>query len=137
MEPSRHERFLVYMLRIIAGVLLLAFATVFLPTPWMAATHRWLGLGDFPASPLVEYLTRSASLLYGFHGVLVAVTSTNVRRLRPMVLYIGWMNITFGIAMTGVDLYAGLPLMWTLGEGPPILGGGVLILYLVRHVPNG
>ena len=29
---------------------------VFMPVSWMAATHRWLGLGEMPTGPIVEYL---------------------------------------------------------------------------------
>ena len=47
--------------------MLTALFAVFLPVRWMAETHEWLGLGEFPESPLVDYLTRSASLLYAWH----------------------------------------------------------------------
>ena len=49
-------------LRILLGVigvgLLVATAAVFLPVEWMAAIHRWLGLGEFPDSPITIYLAR-------------------------------------------------------------------------------
>ena len=58
--------------------MLLAFFAIFLPVRWMAVTHEWLGLGEFPASPLVDYLTRSASLLYAWHGGLLLVLSPRI-----------------------------------------------------------
>ncbi|MFQ5528313.1 MAG: hypothetical protein ACE5GX_18915, partial [Thermoanaerobaculia bacterium] len=59
-EPNRHERVLVVILRIGAIVTGSAFFTMFLPEATMASVHTSLGLGEFPASPLTGYLTRSA-----------------------------------------------------------------------------
>jgi len=50
---NARERALAVLLRVSGGVMLLALFVIVLPTEWMAATHRWLGLGEFPASPLV------------------------------------------------------------------------------------
>ena len=69
-QTSTEERLLVLLLRFAGVVLLLAYGAVFLPAVWMAATHRWLELGDFPAFPIVDYLTRSISILYGIKGGL-------------------------------------------------------------------
>lgn len=130
------ERWLAIMLRIAGGVMLLAFGAVFMPTEWMAASHRWLGLGEFPASPLVEYLTRSASVLYGVHGGLYLVVATDIRRYAGVLAYLAAAAILLGVLMVGIDLHAGMPWYWTLGEGPPVLGFGVLILILLRSVPR-
>jgi hypothetical protein len=104
------ERALVVLLRVNAGVLLLALLAVFLPTEWMARTHRWLGLGAFPASPLVDYLTRSASALYAVHGGLVLILSLDIRRFAPVIEYVAWAGVVFGILIIGIDVTAGLPL---------------------------
>ncbi len=123
-----------FLLRLAGGIMLLAFPMALLPVEWMAATHRWLGLGEFPASPLVDYLTRSASLLYGFHGGLLIVAATDVRRHALIVRYVAVMNVVFGMAVAGVDLHAGLPLAWTLAEGPPVAGFGLVLLWLLGQV---
>jgi hypothetical protein len=128
------ETLLVVLLRLGGCITLSAFLTMVMPTSWMAATHRWLGLGEFPASPLVEYLTRSVAALYGFHGVLLLLLSTDLRRYRPIVLYVGVMSVLFGAMMLAIDLYADLPLFWTIAEGPPIMALGLVILVLVRSV---
>lgn len=134
---ERQEQFLVWLLRFTGCVILFAFLAMFLPTEWMRVAHEeLLGLGPFPASPLVEYLTRSIAMLYGFHGVLVLVAATDVRRFRPIVLLCGWMNILFGSGMLLIDLKTGMPWFWTFGEGPPIALVGALILYLSRAVPR-
>ena len=116
--------------------MLLAFGAVFMPTEWMAASHRWLGLGEFPASPLVNYLTRSASVLYGIHGGLYLVVAQDVRRYAGVLAYLAAMNIVFGLLMLGIDLQAGMPWYWTASEGPSVLAFGVLLLVLLRSVPR-
>jgi hypothetical protein len=45
---------MVALMRIGGVMMLLAFVAVLLPESWMAATHGWLGMGTFPASPLVD-----------------------------------------------------------------------------------
>ena len=115
----------------LGGVMLsLAFAAVFLPTSWMASSHEWLGMGEFPASPLTDYLTRSLSALYGFHGVLLFIVANDPRRYERIVLYLGIMKGVFGAMLLAIDLHAGLPQHWTSLEGPPLVGMGMLILYL-------
>jgi hypothetical protein len=123
-DPSRsgmtREKLLVILLRLAGIAMLPAFLAIFLPTNWMIASHRWLGLGEFPDSALVQYLTRSIAALYGFHGLLALIVSLDVRRYRPIVWYLAAMNVAFGIAMILIDLHAGMPWYWTVAEGPPI-----------------
>ena len=126
------QKLLVWLLRFSGVVLLLAFPAVFLPPDWMAATHRALGMGEFPRMPVVDYLARSIAALYGFHGVLVLIVSRDVVRFAPIVRYLGVMDIVFGLTMVGIDLNAGMPGLWTAFEGPPLVGAGLLVLYLSR-----
>ena len=135
-QTSTRESLLVLVLRFAGAILVLAFLAVPLPVAWMAATHRWLGLGEFPAFPIVDYLTRSISLLYGIKGGLYLLVSTDVRRYRPVIVYSAWAAIGFGLSMIGVDALAGMPWTWTLGEGPCVMLAGGAILVLVRGVPR-
>lgn len=112
-----------------------AFLAIFLPVDWMAATHQWLGLGEFPRAPIVDYLARSIAALYGFHGVLLLIVSGDPVRYRTIVSYVAAMNVLFGLIVLAIDLYAGLPMMWTLLEGPPITAFGIAIALLNR--PTG
>ncbi len=119
----------------LAGVLTIsAFLAMFLPTDWMASTHERLGLGEFPRSPLVEYLTRSVAALYGFHGALLLLISRDPVKYRTIVQFVAVMNVAFGVMMLLIDLHAGMPWWWTLGEGPPLIVFGVVIGYLNRSV---
>ena len=83
---------------------------------------------------MVDYLTRSVAALYGFHGVLLLIISRNPAQHRTIVRYVGAMNLVFGILMVLVDLHAGMPAFWTIGEGPPIAAFGVVVLYLSRSL---
>ena len=58
---TKSDKALVLLLRIVGGPAVFALVAVVMPTSWMAATHRWLGLGEMPTGPVVEYLARSLS----------------------------------------------------------------------------
>jgi hypothetical protein len=123
----------VLLLRLSGVVLLLAFGAMLLPADWMAASHRWLGMGEFPDVPLTYYLVRSVSALYGFHGVLVLLVAGDPVHFQRIVRYLGGMDIVFGLMMVSIDLHAGMPAMWTMCEGPPLVGTGVIVLYLLSR----
>ena len=127
-------RLLVALLRLAGATMVLAFPAMLLPNDWMAATHEWLGLGEFPRRPVVEYLARSIAALYGFHGVLLLMLSSDPLRYRPILWYVAAMNVLFGAMMVVVDAVAGMPLVWTLGEGPPIIAFGLMIGWLIRSL---
>ena len=132
-----HRRALVWLLRLSGAVLLSAFGAVLLPTEWMASTHRWLGMGEFPQAAVTDYLARSVSALYGFHGVLILLVASDPVRYQRIVRYLGVMDIVFGLMLLLIDLHAGMPAMWTLFEGPPLVCGGVLVLYLLHRARGG
>ena len=129
MTPWR-QRAIVFLLRLGGVVTACAFFAMFLPVEFMASTHDRLGIGEFPRSPLVDYLTRSIAALYGFHGCLLLLISTDPMRYRAFVYYAAIMNLLFGVIMIAIDLHAGMPLIWTLLEGPPIIALGIALVVL-------
>jgi hypothetical protein len=131
---NARERTLVLLLYVSGGVMLLAVLAIFLPTEWMAATHRWLGLGEFPASPLVDYLTRSASALYAIYGGLLVLLARDLRRFAPVIVYLAVTGLAFGVVMIGVDFTAGMPRYWSISEGPLVLVLSGVILWLARGI---
>lgn len=134
MRPS--ERWLVALLRF-GGVLLgSAIFAVFLPGERMAAIHRGLGLGEYPEAPLTAYLTRSLSVMYAFHGGLLLALSTDVRRFRPVLRFVAWATLGLGVALTAIDLHAGMPRWWLLLEGPWVIAVGCLLVWLVGRIPG-
>lgn len=133
---STASRVLTWGLRAGGLVLMTAFLAVPLPTDTMAEIHRSIGLGEFHRGPLMEYLARSISALYGFHGILLLIVSTDLSRYRPILVYLGWTNLTFGAMLLAIDLHAGLPAWWTWSEGLPVAAIGAAILYLTRRLPT-
>lgn len=63
MTPDVSARLLVFLLRLAGAITVTAFFAIFLPVEWMASSHRWLGLGEFPRAPVVDYLARHAGVL--------------------------------------------------------------------------
>jgi len=128
------HQLLIVLLRFGALMTGLAFLTVPLPVESMVSTHRWLGLGDLPQAPVVEYLARSVAAFYGFHGVLLFLLSTDVARYAPIINYIAVMNVLLGLMLVAIDAHAGLPVWWIVFEGPPVVLTGIAIGLLNRAV---
>lgn len=114
------EKFLRVLLTISAAATLPAFPCALLPESWMDWTHQQLGLSELPRGPIVLYMARSLSLLYGMHGALMLFLAGDVARYLPVVRFVGLLMLGFGIAMTVIDVTAGLPWYWSLVEGPGI-----------------
>jgi hypothetical protein len=131
------RRLLVVLLRIGGVVTCLAFLTILQPVEWMASTHRALGLGELPRTPVVEYLARSIAALYGFHGVLLLIVSSDPIKYRAIVWYVAAMNVLFGLMTIAIDVHAGMPAWWTIAEGPPVIAFGIAIGLLNRSLRGG
>ena len=131
---TRSDKVLVIFFRYFLGIgSLFALVPVFMPWSWMAATHRWLGLGEMPTGPVVEYLARSLSAFYAVMGALCLVVAADLERYRPLVRFLGVAFALMSLVLLGVDLAAGMPWWWTASEGP----GGVVFgaLLFVRTRP--
>ena len=127
-------RLLMALLRLAGVFTVTAFFAMLLPVEWMASTHRWLGLGEFPRAAVVEYLARSIAALYGFHGVLLLIVSGDPVRYRAIVWYVAVMNVLFGLMILAIDLAAEMPAVWTISEGPPIVAFGIVVGILNRSL---
>ena len=133
---TSHERALRVGLRVIGTGALLALPFVFFPDAWMDAIHRWLGMGTLPAEPVVGYLTRSASFFYAMLGGLLWVVSFDLRRHRPVAIYLVSAFLAFGCVLLAVDLLQGMPLWWAIGEGSFDIAMGAIGLFLARRIPQ-
>src|SRR6516164_5480021 len=129
---TKSDKALVLLLRIVGGPAVFALVAVVMPTSWMAATHRWLGLGEMPTGPVVEYLARSLSAFYAVMGALCLVLAADLERYRPLVRFLGVAFALMSVVFLGVDLAAGMPWWWTASEGPGGVVFGVLLLVLAR-----
>lgn len=127
---------LTVILRLAGLITLAAFFAMVMPAAWMASAHHALGFGDWPETPVFEYLARSIAALYGFHGGLLLLIAGDPARHVAIVKYMAFMYVAFGLIMLAIDLDAGMPTWWTLAEGPPIAMTGVLIAVLARDLRN-
>lgn len=127
---GKNQTTLVVVLRILGVVDLLALLAVFLPLAWMARAHQWLGLGELPREPIVGYLTRSASALYALHGAMIVFISFDIRRYARLITFLAVVALFHGAVMLGIDLWVGMPVWWTLLEGPAFAGMGALVLLI-------
>ena len=125
---TKQDRLFKLFLRIIGTAALLALVAVVMPYSWMNAIHQSLGMGRLPDQPVVGYLARSTSAFYAFFGGLLWLVSFDLRRHRPVLCYMGAATVLFGITLFAVDLLEGLPLYWSLFEGPINMVFGVVIL---------
>jgi hypothetical protein len=128
------ERVLIWVLRVTAGMMLLALPAALLPAEWMRAIHRWLELGDMPDAPIVFYLARSLSAFYAFLGLLLLYLSFDVRRYGDFLRVLALASLPFGLGFLVLDVAVGMPVWWTLSEGPFAIVFAGLVLHLLRRV---
>lgn len=128
------ERWLQLLLRALGVWDLLALGGVLMPNHCMVAAHAWLGMGDMPQAPVVEYLARSASLIYAQHAVVFLFLSRDVRRYLPLIAFMAWVAVVSGVAMLAIDLISDIPLFWTVIEGPGYIAIASAVLALRRRV---
>ena len=125
---------MVWLLRLFGASTLTALGAVFMPHDWMNLIHQRLGMGELPHLPIVGYLTRSISALYALHGALLIFLSLDVQRYLPLVRFLGAASVVMGVLLLGLDLAVGMPVFWTVAEGPPVVALGLVILVLARRV---
>jgi hypothetical protein len=112
---------LVFVLRATAVLFLVAFVGAVLPEGWMKAVHECGGLGPWPGGPLLVYLAREVSILYGFLGLVALYLSLDVGRYRLLVRFMALVSFPFVPVMFLVIWSAGLPGVWAVGEPTSIL----------------
>lgn len=132
--PMRADSLLRLLLIGLGALDLLAFGAMLMPEAWMAAGHAWLGMGEFPRAAVVDYLARSVSLMYAQHGAVFLFLSGDVVRYRPLIQWMAFIAILSGGIMLVIDLSAGIPLFWTVLEGPGYIALAGAVLLLCRRV---
>ena len=68
------------------------------------------------------------------HGGFLVLIARDVRRFADLIVYLALAHMLFGATMVFIDLRAGLPPLWILGEGPLVFAAGALTWVLVRAV---
>jgi hypothetical protein len=131
---SVSEQSLRWFLRITAIVLHSAAGAVVMPYAWMNAISEALGLGALPDMPLTAYLTRSLSALYAVLGGYCWILSGDVKRYRPLLAWSVPLSLAFSVVLIAVDVFAEMPIGWTLIESAFVMGWTLLLWRLVRRV---
>ena len=105
----------------------------FLPVRVDGRDPRRLGLGELPYTPLMSYLTRTLPAMYASMGAVLLFISFDVDRYRPLIRLVGVLAVAGGVGVAILDAAAGLPLFWTVSEGPLTVAlGGALSPSRVR-----
>jgi hypothetical protein len=133
MQQQTARRVLAWLLYALGGMMAVAFLFVAVPTSAMASIADWLGVGPLHRSPLTEYLTRSLSAMYGVFGLLHLYLARDVVSHLDVIAVLGWLTVVAGVIQSAIDFTAGMPPLWSWGEGPPTALVGMGYLWLVRR----
>ena len=110
------EWWLKLLLRLFGAPPLLAVVAFVMPLSWMAAVHRWLGMGLLPERPIVDYLARYASAFSVFYGVMLLVLATDVRRYARLITLQAIMIMAFSGLGAIFGIRAGMPAWWIIND---------------------
>ncbi len=122
-----------WILRLLGLAAMFAIVAVFMPMPWMAAVHKYLGLGEMPEGPIVEYMARSLSAAYVALGFILWHVSFRVAENLRLVRLLGVAFTLLGAVLWWIDGKAGMPMAWILQEGPPAILAGLGSIYSCRE----
>jgi len=125
-----NQRLQSWLLRLAGATEILAFISVVMPRSWMEVSHAWLGLGEMPDGPIIMFMIRQASYVYGMHGISLWVMASNVERFRPLVILNGVSFVLAAPVFFMIDYMAGMPLWWTVADtlGCGFFGAALLLL---------
>jgi hypothetical protein len=87
-----------------------------------------------PSDPVVGYLARTLSLFYALLGGLLWFVSLDLQRYRPVLRYLAWGIMIFGVFVWRIDFVENLPAFWKHAEGPIVLCYGALLLVLTGRI---
>jgi hypothetical protein len=127
------KQMLTILLRGTGIVMMLAAVFVFCPFGWMQETHRLIGLGELPFTPLMGYLTRSLSGMYALMGFLLFYLSMDLVRYLPAIRAFTWASLGAVFFLTVYDFIIDLPWFWKIGEGASTIVLCIVILYLCHQ----
>jgi len=119
------ESWLKLLLRVLGTICVLALIPLFMPRSWLDAGHQFLGLGEFPAAPIAEYLARSVSALCTFYGGLLLLLARDVRRFLSIIRYQAIAIMSLSLVGVFAGVRAGVPSYLVVADA---MGCWVLLL---------
>ena len=81
----------------------------------------------------VGYLARSLTLFYAIVSAITLFVSLDIRRKKSFLKLWAVIVVVTGLVLLGIDIAEGMPLSWTLWEGPPTILIGLVVLWLQRN----
>jgi hypothetical protein len=121
-----------WLLRLAGVVEILAFFAVIMPRSWMEISHEWLGMGRMAEGPLLMFMIRQASYVYGMHGVSLWILASDVSRFRRLIVFNGISFTLAGFVFFLIDYTAGMPWWWTIEDSVGCFALGAALLWLTR-----
>ena len=110
-----------------------ALLAVLMPRSLMDLVHQSSGLGPLPEGPIVGYLARTSSLLYGVHGAVILFVATDVRRYAPLVRFLARLAVVQGVTILAIDWFEQLPGWWQAIEGVCLIGIGIGVMAVQKQ----
>ena len=129
-----YEKAQAWLLRLTGATEILAFIAVIMPRTWMETSHMWLNLGSMPGGPLIDFMIRQASYVYGMHGVSLLVIASDVKRFRPLVIFNGVSFLLAGPVFFLIDYSSGMPIWWTVSDSLACFVLGATQLWLNQRI---
>lgn len=121
-----------WLLRVAGSVEILSFISVVMPRAWMETSHTWLGLGEMPDGPIIMFMIRQASYVYGMHGVSLWILASDVNRFRRIIVFNGITFLLAGPVFFLIDYHSGMPWFWTIPDAIACGSFGGAVLWLNR-----
>ncbi len=115
-RSSLGESLLPLLLRLLGWICLGALIPLFMPRSALDSGHRLLGLGDFPAAPIAEYLARSVCSLSAFYGGLLLLLARDVRRYVTVIKYQAVAIMVLSAVGIFAGMRAGVPAFFVIGD---------------------
>lgn len=127
---QNRRRCLVWMLRAIGALDMLALIAVISSGESIAAIHQSLGLGTIPREPIVGYLARCTSIWYASYGLLLWFVSCDIEKYSLLITGLAVTMLVQGLIVVGIDVAEKMPGWWIALEGPCCSGLGATLLLL-------
>jgi len=126
------DRLQTWLLRLAGSFEILAFVSVVMPRSWMEQSHAWLGLGIMPDGPVIMFMIRQASYVYGMHGVSLWILASDVNRFRSLVRFNGISFLLAGPVFFLIDYHSGMPWFWMMSDALGCGFFGAALLWLLH-----
>lgn len=130
MNEQQRITWLCRWLYVVAAIQCSALLAAVMPNAWVDACAELMGVEPLPHTPLAGYLARLSSMMYVVHGATIFIVAKNLPQSQWMVRPLGWVAIVLGVAMLGIDLTEGMPIVWTWTEFLAITANGVIMVVM-------